>query len=394
MSIKTNNGTANVTTQDTDASVITLEKVTEVRDNCELMTVREKAKQEIIASGKIEQLTALISLDDNNTILEFGKQPAEEIAKVADKVLEKYDMTMVNNTATLVDTLLSIMKKIDIAEIKSASELMEERKKKSFFDRFKESAQQKLDKLVNKYRAIGNEMETICSQLKTYEDGIKQSNKDIATMYEAAMVTYKQLEEYIVAGEQAITEIEEYKAGLEKQFAETGDEQLQFDIQNVGNQLTLMEQRVADLRGAESIALQSVPTFKIQEYTNANLARKINSAFIVTVPAFKTALVNSVVAKQQNLTAQGLSALDEATSYLVRKNAENSVKQLQVSQQLANSSAVKADDIEYSWRVIMDGITKYKEMENQYREIRKEEAKRIEAANSEYMNKLAKGGAF
>lgn len=394
MSIKTNNNSTEVIVQDTNSEVLTLEKVNEVRENCELMTVRDKAKQEIISSGKIEQLTALISLDDNNTILEFGRQPAEEIAKVADKVLEKYDMTMVNSTATLVDSLLAIMKKIDIEEIKAANELMAERKKKSFFDRFKESAQQKLDKLVNKYRTIGTEMETICSQLRVYEDSIKQSNKDIATMYDAAMITYRQLEEYIVAGEQAIKEIEDYKAGLEKDFAESGDEQLQFNIQNVSHQLTLMEQRVADLRGAESIALQSVPTFKIQEYTNANLARKINSAFIVTVPAFKTALVNSVVSKQQNLTAQGLMALDEATSHLVRKNAENAVKQLQVSQQLANTSSVKADDIEYSWRTIMDGINQYKEMENQYREIRKEEAKRIEAVNTEYMSKLATGSAL
>lgn len=394
MSIKTNSNSTEVIVQDTNSEVLTLEKVNEVRENCELMTVRDKAKQEIISSGKIEQLTALISLDDNNTILEFGRQPAEEIAKVADKVLEKYDMTMVNSTATLVDSLLAIMKKIDIEEIKAANELMAERKKKSFFDRFKESAQQKLDKLVNKYRTIGTEMETICSQLRVYEDSIKQSNKDIATMYDAAMITYRQLEEYIVAGEQAIKEIEDYKADLEKDFAESGDEQLQFNIQNVSHQLTLMEQRVADLRGAESIALQSVPTFKIQEYTNANLARKINSAFIVTVPAFKTALVNSVVSKQQNLTAQGLMALDEATSQLVRKNAENAVKQLQVSQQLANTSSVKADDIEYSWRTIMDGINQYKEMENQYREIRKEEAKRIEAVNTEYMSKLATGSAL
>ena len=76
----------------------------------------------------------------------------------------------------------------------------------------------------------------------------------------------------------------------------------------------------------------------------------------VTVPAFKTALVNSVVAKQQAIQMQGLATLDEATSMLVRKNAENSVKQLQQSQALANSSAIKADDIEYAWNTIMTGI--------------------------------------
>ena len=154
-----------------------------------------------------------------------------------------------------------------------------------------------------------------------------------------------------------------------------------------------MEQRVADLRGAEAVALQSVPTFKIQEVTNANLARIVNSAFIVTVPAFKTALVNSVIAKQQAIQMQGLSALDEATSALIRANAENSVTQLQRSQQLANSSSVKADDIEYAWNTIMTGIQQYKDMEKTYRDIRKDEARRIEAANSQYLQSLGSGNA-
>ena len=115
---------------------------------------------------------------------------------------------------------------------------------------------------------------------------------------------------------------------------------------------------------------------------------------MVTVPAFKTALVNSVIAKQQGIQMQGLAALDEATSMLVRKNAENSVKQLQMSQSLVNSSAVKADDIEYAWNTIMTGIQQYKDMENQYREIRKEEAKRIEAANTQYLKSLAEGSGI
>ena len=392
MAIKTNT-VAPTTVADT-STVINLAKAEETRETYSLAPAREAYKQEILASGEVDKLTSLIDLSNTTSIIEFGKAPAAEMARVADQVLSKYDGATIQQTSTLVDALLDVMKKVDLKELDDAKTLLAQRAKKSIFDKFKESAQQKLERLVGKYRSIGTEMEQICTQLTVYEQQIKDSNKDIAKMYEQAKENYRELTAYILAGEQAIVEIEEYKKSKEAELAETGDSELQFEIQNINQALTLMEQRVADLRSAESVALMSIPTFKVQEVTNANLARKVNSAFIVTVPAFKTALVNSVIAKQQAIQAQGLSTLDEATAMLVRKNAENSVAQLKQSQQLANSSAVKADDIEYAWNTIMTGIQQYRELEEGYRTVRKEEAKRIEEANARYMQSLSTGSVI
>ena len=376
-----------------NTGVINLSKVEETRQQFDLATSKQKYELEIKESGIIDQLTSQIDITNTTSIIEFGKEPAQKMAQLADQVLSKYDSATIDDTSKLVNSLLEVMNKIDIGEIKSLQELSATAKK-SFFDRFKESAQEKLNRLVGKYRTIGSEMEQICTQLSVYEQQIKNSNSDIAKMYDAAKEEYRQLVATIMAAEQACKEIEEYRDAKQREFEETGNPDLQFELQNVNQALTLMEQRTADLRGSEAVALQSIPTFKIQEMTNANLARKINSAFIVTVPAFKTALVNSVIAKQQSIQAQGLAALDEATSVLVRKNAENAVSQLQMSQKLANTSAVKADDIEYAWNTIMSGIQQYKEMEKQYSEIRKDEARRIEAANASYMQSLHDGSAI
>lgn len=382
-----------VTNSAEDNEAINLSKVEETRNQFGLAEVKQQYELEIKNSDIIDKLTSQIDISNTTTIIEFGKEPAQQMASLADQVLSKYNGETIDDTSKLVNALLDVMKKIDIGEIKSLEEI-KENKKKSLLDKFRKSAQDKINRLIGKYKTLGSEMEQICSQLVVYEQQIKQSNNDIEKMYEAAKEEYKQLVAVIMAAEQACKEIEEYKAEKEKEFKETGNTDLQFEIQNVSQALTLMEQRTADLRGAEAVALQSIPTFKIQEYTNANLARKVNSAMIVTVPAFKTALVNSVIAKQQSIQAQGLSALDEATSALIRRNADNAVNQLQLSQKLANTSAIKADDIEYAWNTIMSGIQQYKEMENQYRDIRKEEAKRIEQANTQYLASLNNGTAL
>lgn len=393
MAIQTSNKTVVAEVVD-NSEVVNLSKVADdERKKFDLSTSRSNYELEIKNSGIIDKLTSQIDLNNTTSIIEFGKEPAQQMAQIADQVLSKYDSATIDDTSKLVNSLLEVMKKIDIGEIKSLQELSATAKK-SFFDRFKESAQEKLNRLVGKYKSIGSEMEQICNQLTVYEQQIKNSNNDIAKMYDAAKEEYKQLVATIMAAEQACVEIAEYRDAKQKEFKETGNPDLQFEIQNVSQALTLMELRTADLRGSEAVALQSIPTFKIQEVTNANLARKINSAFIITLPAFKSALVNSVIAKQQSIQAQGLAALDEATSVLVRKNADNAVNQLQMSQKLANTSAVKAEDIEYAWNTIIGGIQQYKEMEKQYSEIRKEEAKRIRDADSNYLQRLADGSSL
>ncbi|HAJ40446.1 MAG TPA: hypothetical protein DCM22_07925, partial [Lachnospiraceae bacterium] len=53
--------------------------------------------------------------------------------------------------------------------------------------------------------------------------------------------------------------------------------------------LMMLEQRTQDLRTAENIAMQSIPMIKTMAFSNMNLVRKINSAFIITLPVFKQA---------------------------------------------------------------------------------------------------------
>lgn len=394
--IKTNGNetvTQRVGTVTLDKEVMAPAVIEQQRSDCNLMTIRDAYRNELANSGEIDKLTGEIVLSNTNTILEFGRKPAEEISRVADSVLANYDMTTLNQVSDLVNNLLSLMKKVDMQEIEEVSALVAKQAKKTFLDKLFESAEKKLTRIIGKYQSVSVDIEKIAQELSTYEEQIKSSNRDIARLYDGAIAHYKQLVKYIAAGEQAILEIEQYRDGLQARV-ESGDSSVQFELQNVNQALGLMDQRVADLRASEAVALQSIPTYKIQEYTNANLVRKVNSAFIITIPAFKSALAQSVISKQQAVQAQGLAALDAATNELVMQNARNAVNQLQSSQRLANSTAVSADTVEKSWEILMNGITQYKEMENQYKQIRNEEKARIEAANNRYVEAISKGGAI
>ena len=151
----------------------------------------------------------------------------------------------------------------------------------------------------------------------------------------------------------------------------------------------LLEQRTQDLRTVENIAMQSIPMIKTMEFSNMNLIRKINSAFIITLPVFKQALAQAIMLKRQRLQAESMAALDAKTNELLIKNARNSVEQSKATAQLASGSSIKIETLETTWRTIVSGIDETRAIQENARRQRIEDAKRLEAIKQEFRQKFS-----
>ena len=230
------------------------------------------------------------------------------------------------------------------------------------------------------------EIEKVCVELRAYEGEIKQSNKDLEGLYENGVRSYQELLKYTIAGEHAMEEIAAYRTELEAQAASDPDKAL--ELQNVVQAESLLQQRVQDLRMAESVALQSLPTIKALEFGNLNLARKINSSFIVTIPVFKNAVAQAMLAKRQAYQAQALKALDEKTNEMLLKNAQNAADNMRLTAQLSGSSAIKIETIEQSWQTIMDGIKDTKTIQAELARQREQDKEKLEEINQKYLGSV------
>ena len=184
---------------------------------------------------------------------------------------------------------------------------------------------------------------------------------------------YHELVKYILAGEQGCKEIEAYIEHRKKDMEASGDQSIQFEISNLNQVLMLLEQRTQDLRTAESVAIQSIPMLKTMEFSNMNLVRKINSAFIITLPVFKQALAQAIMLKRQRIQAESMAALDAKTNEMLIKNAQNTVEQSKLTTQLASGSSIKIETLETTWRTIVNGIEETKQIQENARAKRVEE---------------------
>ena len=192
--------------------------------------------------------------------------------------------------------------------------------------------------------------------------------------------------------EQGIRELEEYIAQRRQEWEATADNSIQFELTSLEQAKMLLEQRTQDLRVAENVALQSIPMIKTMQFSNLNLVRKINSAFIITLPVFKQALSQAILLKRQKVQAEAMSALDEKTNEMLIRNAQNTVLQSKMTAQMASGSSIKIETLETTWRTIMNGIDETKRIQENAKKQREDDRVRLDAIKAEFENAYNNNG--
>lgn len=363
--------------QQTDTMIDTKNEI-EVVESYDIVEDRQKMNRELVNSKEVDDIVSTIEINNLESIVTFGSEVAEEISKASDVVLNSMNMSQLDETSQMLTTLAKIMEKFDIEELKENPGL---------FDRLFGNLRKQLDKILAKYHTMGDEVDKIYVQLKQYESEIKQSNKKLDQMFEANVNYYHELVKYILAGEQGCRELEEYIAKRQADMESTGDTSIQFELTSLNQALMMLEQRTQDLRTAESVAMQSIPMIKTMEFSNMNLVRKINSAFIITLPVFKQALAQAIMLKRQKIQADAMSALDAKTNELLVKNAKNTVEQSKAIAKMASGSSVKIETLETTWRTIVNGIDETRQIQENAKKQRIEDQKRLENIKTEFNQK-------
>lgn len=336
---------------------------------------RDQMTLALVNSPEVDALASQIEVYNLETIVSLGSGAAEEISKCSDVILNSMNMSQLDDSSAMLTTLAKIMDKFDIEEIKDNPGL---------FGKLFGNLRKQLDKILAKYHTMGEEVDKIYVQLKQYESEIKQSNRKLEDMFQSNVNYYHELVKYILAGEQGCRELEAYIAQRRAEMEATGDASIQFDLTTLEQALMMLEQRTQDLRTAESVAMQSIPMIKTMQFSNMNLVRKINSAFIITLPVFKQALTQAIMLKRQRLQAEAMSALDARTNEMLLRNAQNTAEQSKMTARLASGSSIKVETLEKTWRTIVSGIDETRQIQENARKQRVDDQKRLEAIKADF----------
>ena len=243
-------------------------------------------------TAALDALTNGICVYDTQSILAFGTDAAAELAKSADGILKSIQTDQVGDASPLLTALGELMEKFN------PDDLREGEKKRRFPFR---AAPKQPDDILNKYRAMGEEIDRAYIALKRYEAEIRAYDGRLKAIYDANARFYQELVRYVEAGEQGLREIQGYL---------TTGQIPPSDCDTVQRSYTLLERRVHDLRLSEVVALQSPPMVQTIRANNQLLIEKLNAAFLVTLPIFRQTLAQAAARKRQRLQAQAMEAVD------------------------------------------------------------------------------------
>ena len=144
-----------------------------------------------------------------------------------------------------------------------------------------------------------------------------------------------------------------------------------------------------DLKIAENIAMQSIPMLKTMQFSNLNLIRKINSAFIITMPVFKQSLAQAVMLRRQKIQADALKALDDKTNEMLLRNAQNTAEQSKMIARMSSGSSVQIETLERTWQTIVNGIEETQRIQQEAKAKRADDSKRLLALKQDFNSKMS-----
>ena len=83
-----------------------------------------------------------------------------------------------------------------------------------------------------------------------------------------------------------------------------------------------------------------------------------------------------------------MKALDDKTNELLLKNAQNTVAQTKMTAKMANGNSIQIETLEKTWQTIVDGIEETKQLQQEARKRRVDDARRLQALKDDYRSKI------
>lgn len=348
------------------------EEVVEKSLNYDALTDAEKKA--------IDEFIVKIDPKDTTQILQYGSSAQNNISKFSDSVL---DDVKTRSTGEVGDLLASL-----VSEIKEFDTEVPSKESKGILGIFN-SAKKQLEKLINKYNKVENNINKIEKQL---EDHRLQMLKDIAvfdTMYEKNLQYFKELSLYIIAGERKIKELKEVTLPEMRRLAEESQEQT--DIQAVNdmeNIINRFEKKIYDLKTTRIISIQMAPQIRLIQNNDSELVEKIQSSLINTIPLWKNQIVIALGITHAKSALGAQKAVTDLTNEMLKKNSET-LKQgtIEIAEE-SERAIVDVETLQKTNQDIIDTIDKIIEIHENGRIKRQEAELELEKIEGELKDKL------
>jgi uncharacterized protein YaaN involved in tellurite resistance len=263
--------------------------------------------------SRLREIQSRLDFNNSGTVLQYGAGVQNKISDFADAILAEVRAKDTDYVGKLLNDLMFRIKELGIDGLTSGGVLAKLPFVKPLFDSAK--------KFMAGYRDVSTQIVKIVEELERAKAQLLRDISTLDHLYERNIEYFRELNLYILAGKMKLLELQGTLTSREDTVEKSGDPleiQKYKDLVHFANRL---EKKLHDLMLSRTLSLQTAPQIRLVQNNNQELAEKIQSSILNTVPLWKNQMVVAVSLLRQRNILEVQRGVSETTRTLLEKNA-------------------------------------------------------------------------
>jgi uncharacterized protein YaaN involved in tellurite resistance len=261
--------------------------------------------------AQVDAFVEKIDLADSAAIMTYGVSTQKNLADFSEKAIEDVRTKDMGEVGDLLTGLVTELKNFDVDEKEKGIAAWFKKKKNS------------LDELKARYSKVETNVDTVTAQLEDHEQKLLKDSAILDKMYDLNLTYYKELTMYILAGKKKLEDVRATELpALQAKAEETGLPEDAQKAKDLAAQCERFDKKLYDLELTRTVAMQTAPQIRLIQNSDMQMAEKIQSTIVNTIPLWKNQMVIAIGMEHASEAARAEREVNDMTNELLKKNAD------------------------------------------------------------------------
>lgn len=179
-----------------------------------------------------------------------------------------------------------------------------------------------MKKFLGRYQTVESQLAKIETQLDKATNMLLKDIGIFDALYQRNLDYFQQLNLYIEAGEEILTEARDNTLPQLRQNAKISQDPMKMqEVRDLEESIHRFEQKVHNLKLSRTICLQTAPQIRLIQNNDKLLMDKVQTAVMHTLPLWKNQIVIAISLHNQKQVLEVNKKITDATNDLLRQNA-------------------------------------------------------------------------
>ena len=305
--------------------------------------------------AQIESFSQKIDVHKSEIVMNYGATIQKQSAAIATKTLQDVKTKNTGEVAGLLVEMVGAMNGLTGGQDNGG-----------FIQKFMQKIKGAAITVRTRNESAEKTLERIEKQLEGHKLTLQKDIEMLDALYEENWETFKALTLYIKAAEIALDKARnEELPALYAKAEETGLPEDAMKADEFSKQCDQFDKQVHNLRLTRTNCLQSAPQIKMIQHNDMDMAMKLQSSIVNTMPLWRKKIAMSIAINNNMQAVEASNAVDDITNKMLREQAEQFHLSVVESAKASQRSIIDIETIDYVNKEITGAVLDYIAIEQQ-----------------------------